>query len=50
MVPVKIAGLRNALLMGGSPVTPAEMRKRFEEYLDKLIKGKEAGKVRIILE
>jgi len=49
-VPVKIADLRDALLSGGSPATPAEMRKRFEEYLDGLIKGKEPGKVRIVLE
>ena len=47
---VKIADLRAALLTGGSPATPAEMRKRFEEYLDQLIKGKEPGKVRIVLE
>jgi hypothetical protein len=26
------------------------MRKRFEEYLDGLTKGKEPGKVRIVLE
>jgi len=26
------------------------MRKRFEEYLDQLTKGKEPGKVRIVLE
>jgi len=49
-VSVKIADLRDALLAGGSPVTPAEMRKRFEEYLDQLTKGKEPGKVRIVLE
>jgi hypothetical protein len=49
-VPVKIADLRAALLSGGSPATPAEMRKRFEEYLDQLTKGKEPGKVRIVLE
>ena len=49
-VPVKIADLRTALLSGGSPVTPAEMKKRFEEYLDELTKGKEPGKVRIVLE
>lgn len=49
-VPVKIADLRSALLSGGSPVTPAEMKKRFEEYLDELTKGKEPGKVRIVLE
>ncbi len=49
-VSVKITDLRDALLAGGSPATPAEMRKRFEEYLDGLSKGKEPGKVRIVLE
>lgn len=49
-VSVKIADLRDALLSGGSPTTPAEMRKRFEEYLDQITKGKEPGKVRIVLE
>lgn len=49
-VSVKIADLRDALLSGGSPATPAEMRKRFEEYLDGLTKGKEPDKVRIVLE
>ncbi len=49
-VSVKIGDLRDALLAGGSPATPAEMRKRFEEYLDALTKGKEPGKVRIVLE
>jgi hypothetical protein len=49
-VSVKTAELRAALLSGGSPATPAEMKKRFEEYLDRLTKGKEPGKVRIVLE
>ncbi|MFH1922873.1 MAG: DUF6079 family protein [Planctomycetota bacterium] len=49
-VSVKSDDLRDALLSGGSPATPAEMRKRFEEYLDHLTKGKEPGKVRIVLE
>jgi succinate dehydrogenase flavin-adding protein (antitoxin of CptAB toxin-antitoxin module) len=49
-VSVKIADLREALLSEGSPATPAEMRKRFEEYLDGLTKGKEPAKVRIVLE
>ena len=49
-VPVKTANLRAALLSGGSPVTPVEMKKRFEEYLDELTKGKEPDKVRIVLE
>jgi hypothetical protein len=50
LVSVKIANLRDALLAGGSPATPAEMRKRFEEYLERLTKGKEPSKVRIVLE
>ncbi len=49
-VSVKTAELRAALLAGGTPATPAEMKKRFEEYLDELTKGKEPGKVRIVLE
>ena len=49
-VSVNMTDLRGALLAGGSPATPAEMRKRFEGYLDQLTKGKEQGKVRIVLE
>jgi len=49
-VAVKADDLRNALLAGGSPATPGELRKRFEEYLDGLTRGKELGKVRIVLE
>ena len=49
-VPIKVADLRAALLSGGSPVTPSEMKQRFEDYLDQLTKGKEPGKVRIVLE
>ena len=42
--------LHDALVAGGSPATPEELRKRFEEFLAKLTKGKDAGKVRIVLE
>ncbi len=49
-VAVKTEDLRAALLKGGSPATPAEMKKRFEEYLNELTKGHEPGKVRIVLE
>jgi hypothetical protein len=44
LVSIKIADLRTALLSGGSPATPAEMKKRFEEYLDILSKGKEPAR------
>ena len=49
-VPVKIGNLRAALLVGGSPVTPTEIKRRFEDYLNELTKGKEPGKVHIVLE
>ena len=49
-VSIKAEDLRTALLSGGSPATPEEMRKRFEDYLLKLTKGKESAKVRIVLE
>ncbi len=39
-----------ALLKGGAPATLEEMKKRFEEFLTELTKGKDVGKVRIILE
>jgi len=49
-VPVDINELKTALLAGGAPVTPDEMKKRFNTFVDMLIKGKEPGKVRIVLE
>jgi hypothetical protein len=50
LVPVKIEDLRQALNSDGSPITPTELRKRFDEYIQELTKGKEPGKVRIVLE
>ncbi|MCG3155095.1 MAG: hypothetical protein DKINENOH_01697 [bacterium] len=42
--------LRTALLAGGAPVTMAEMKKRFDEYLNELTRGKDPRRVRIVLE
>lgn len=42
--------VQNALLSGGSPATPAEIRKRFEELLNDKTRGKDPAKVRIVLE
>ena len=42
--------LKAALLAGGSPASPAEMKKRFEGYLDGLAKGEEPARVRVVLE
>jgi hypothetical protein len=49
-VNVKTEDLRQALLSGGAPATPAEMKKRFDDYIDELTKGKEPNKVRLVLE
>lgn len=49
-VPVKMGDLRAALLSGGSPATLSELKKRFEEYLEELARGKDAKKVRVVLE
>jgi predicted ATPase len=49
-VGVKIEKLRSALLKGGVPATLDELKKRFEEYLAKVTKGKDLSKVRIVME
>ena len=42
--------LRAALLSGGSPASLEELKQQFDKFLDSLIRGKEADKVRIVLE
>jgi hypothetical protein len=42
--------LQNALRVTEGPATPAEMKKRFEEYIDLLTRGKDPAKVRIVME
>ncbi|MEO5349436.1 MAG: DUF6079 family protein [Magnetococcus sp. YQC-3] len=42
--------LRDALLGGGSPATVKELRERFEQFIEELVKGKVRDKVRIVLE
>ncbi|MES9933568.1 MAG: DUF6079 family protein [Candidatus Sedimenticola sp. PURPLELP] len=49
-VTVKAEDLQNALQVTEGPATPTEMKKRFEEYVDQLTKGKDPAKVRIVLE
>ncbi len=49
-VAVKTDELRAALLAGGTPATPAELTKRFEEFLNSCTRGKDKSKVRIVLE
>ena len=47
---VKAQELQQALQVTDGPATPAEMKKRFEEYIDQLTKGKDPAKVRIVME
>ena len=47
---VKAEDLKAALLAGGSPASPTEMKARFEGYLDGLAKGEDPAKVRVVLE
>ena len=49
-VTVRAPELQKALQITGGPATPAEMKKRFEEYIDQLTKGKDAAKVRLVME
>jgi hypothetical protein len=49
-VTVKALDLQQALQVTDGPATPAEMKKRFEAYIDQLTKGKDPAKVRIVLE
>jgi hypothetical protein len=49
-VTVRAQELQNALQLTGGPATPGELKKRFEAYIDQLIKGKEPAKVRLVVE
>jgi hypothetical protein len=42
--------IRKALLQGGSPATPDDLRKRFEAFLNERCKGKDASKLRFVVE
>ena len=49
-VTVKVQELQHALRVTDGPATPIEMKKRFEEYIDQLTKGKDPAKVRLVVE
>ena len=49
-VTVRAQELQNALQITGGPATPSELKKRFEAYIDQLIKGKDTAKVRLVVE
>jgi hypothetical protein len=49
-VSIKAQDLQKALQIESGPATPAEIKKRFDDYIDQLTKGKDPAKVRIVLE
>lgn len=49
-VVVKTQDLQKVLFAGGSPCTVQEMKKRFDDYLGDLARGKDLTKVRIVVE
>ena len=47
---VKLADIQAALLAGGSPTTPDELKARFDKFIAARIRGKDASKLRFIVE
>ncbi len=45
-----VKDLEKALQVHRGVATPWEMKRRFEEYIDQLPKGKDPAKVRIVIE
>ena len=45
-----VENLQKELQANSGPGTPIEMQKRFGEYIDRLTKGKDPAKVRIVIE
>jgi Family of unknown function (DUF6079) len=49
-IAVKGDEIKQALLHGGSPTTPDELRKRFDTFMNERCKGKDATKLRFVIE
>ena len=49
-ISVRTDDIKQALLSGGSPAAPDELRKRFESFLNVRCKGKDTTKTRFVLE
>jgi hypothetical protein len=49
-LPVRLDELKKQLFPDGSPATPAEFRERFATYLEQILKGRDAAKVRLVIE
>ena len=42
--------IKAALLQGGSPATPDDLRRRFETFLNERCKGRDTSKLRFVVE
>jgi len=49
-ISVSSIDIKNALLQGGSPATPDDLRKRFDNFLNDRCKGKDASKLRFVVD
>ena len=49
-IAVRGDNIKQALLLGGSPATPEDIRKRFETFLADRCKGKDTSKLRFVVE
>ncbi|GHV83239.1 hypothetical protein AGMMS50212_05790 [Spirochaetia bacterium] len=47
---LSIDDLKDALQFGEGPAMPTELKARFEDYVDNLVRGKDVSKVRIVVE
>lgn len=47
---VKLAEVQSALLSGGSPASPEELKARFEKFIEEKTRGKEKNKLRFVVE
>lgn len=49
-ITVTVAGLKEALVQGGTPCTVSEFRQRFETYVESSTRGRDPKRIRIVLE
>ena len=49
-ISVTVDDIKAALLLGGSPATPEDLRKRFDIFINARSKGKDTGKLRFIID
>lgn len=47
---VKVADIQTALLVGGTPTTPEELKVRFDKFISERTRGKDASKLRFVVE